>query len=308
MLLISTIVFRQNLLSQDELSRYDNLLNPWVINPALTGSKGNSFNFYANKQWLGFKGAPSFFGFHINGRLAPYDFYNNRMKLNKTNYKSLGRIGLGAALISDRNGPFTFSGLKFNYSYHIELNRNQLSFGMSNDFELFSINENEMNPFLPNDPGIQGVKRSKIIYNPGLGISYYNSEFEIGVAINNIFNKDIILKKDEIEYPENKRIFSIQGSYIFYPSGNLSLEPKLSIGTHEFNDIIYDISGGIIFKDDYKFNLTYRSLGAVFLHFGMDIGKYQLAYGYSVPTGGIGKYVYGSHEISIGVKFGMYHY
>lgn len=293
---------------QDEINRYDNLLNPWVTNPAFTGSRANSFNFYANKQWFGFKGAPSFFGFHINGRLAPYDFYSNRMQLNKTRYKSLGRVGLGAALVTDRNGPFIYSGLKLNYSYHIQFNKNQLSFGLANDFDLFSIDENEMDPLVPNDPGIQDVKHSKIIYNPGLGVSYYNSTFEIGASINNIFKKDVILKHDYMEYPDNQTIFSLQGSYILYPDMDFSFESRLWLSTHEFSDILYDISEGIIYKEDYKFSLTYRSLGCFVVHVGMVIGRYNFVYGFSSPTGGLGKYIYGSHEILIGMRFGSYVY
>ena len=307
-ILITSMLSLQHSYCQDEISRYDNLLNPWVLNPAFTGSKNNSFNFYANKQWLGFKGAPSFFGFHIDGRFAPYDFYSNRMLLNKTRYKSLGRVGMGAALVSDRNGPFTYSGLKLNYSYHIQLNKNQLSFGLANDIELYSIDESEMDPLLPNDPRIQGVKHSKIIYNPGLGVLYYNSTFEIGLAINNIFKEGITLKHDFLEYPDNQTTFSFQTNYIFYPKMDFSFESGLCLSTHEFSDILYDLSGGIIYMDDYKFRVTYRSLGYIVVHAGMSIGRYNFVYGFSSPTSSLGKYIYGSHEILLGIRFGYYVY
>jgi type IX secretion system PorP/SprF family membrane protein len=303
---ISSILTWQKMYCQDEITRYDHILNPWLINPAITGSKNNSFNFYVNKQWLGFKGAPYFFGFNISGRLAPYDFYTNRMHLNKTRYSSLGRVGLGASLVSDRNGPFVYSGLKLNYSYHIQFNKNQLSFGISNDFDLYSINENEMDPLVPNDPMIQGVYRSKILYNPGFGVLYYNSSFEIGFAINNIFQKDIILKQDYFEYPDNHCTFSLQGSYILYPAGYFSFESKGSLSTNKFIDLFYYFSEAIIYREDYKFSLTYNSLGFFVAHFGIDIGKYNFIYGFSSPTGGLGKYIYGSHEISIGIRFGEY--
>ncbi len=298
----------QNSYSQDEVTRYDNLLNPWVLNPALTGSRDNSFNVYANKQWFGFNGAPSFFGFNINGRLAPFDFYTNRMHLNKTSYRSRGKVGLGASLVSDRNGPFTSSALKLNYAYHIQLHDHQLSFGLANDFELYSIHENDMDPLEPDDPKIEGVNRSKILYNPGIGVSYYNDLFEMGIAINNIFNKDIILKHDYFEYPDNQCTYSFQGSYKIYHTSEISLGPGFIISTHEFTDVLYDITGSILYKEDYTLRLTYRSLNYFVIHVGMNIGKYFIIYGYSSPTGSLGRYIYGSHEISLGMKFGAYVY
>jgi type IX secretion system PorP/SprF family membrane protein len=307
--LILIILFKftsKDLFCQDDINRYDNILNPWLINPAYTGSTNNSVNFYANKQWLGIKGAPFFSGLNISGRLAPYDFYTNKMRLNKTSYRSLGRVGLGASLVSDKNGPFIYSGLKLNYAYHIQFNKNQLSFGLSNDFDLYNINETKMDPFIQNDPRIQGISRTKILYNPGFGVLYFNSSFDAGFAINNIFEKDIIVKQDFIEYPENHTTISLQGGYNFYPESDFSYQVHGCLSTYEFDNILYDITGGVIYRENYSFSLTYRNLGYFVAHFRIDIGKYNFIYGYSSPIGSLGRYIYGSHEISIGIRFGAY--
>jgi type IX secretion system PorP/SprF family membrane protein len=291
---------------QDELNRYDNVLNPWVSNPAITGSDDNSFNLYANRQWFGIYGAPSFYGFHISGRMAPFDFYTNRMLLNKTSYRSQGKVGLGAALVSDRNGPFGFTELKLNYAYHLVLGKNQLSFGLANDFELHGVRESDMDPLVPGDPRIQGIYRNRVSYNTGIGILFYNRNFDIGGSVNNIFDEGLILKNDYLEVNENGRTFMVHGDYNIPIVRDFIFKPGLMLGTQDFENVLYNVSGAITWKDHYKAILTYRSLQYFILNIGADIERYYIVYGYSSPFGSLSRYIYGSHEITFGIKFGYY--
>ena len=297
-----------NIFCQDEVTRFDMLVNPWILNPAKTGLYGNSLNFYGSRQWLGFDGAPSTFGFHINGRAAPFEFYTNRMMVNKSSYKSRGRIGLGASLMSDINGPFNYTELKLSYAYHIEFLKSRLSFGLANDFELSGIHENKMYPLIPNDPGILGVYRNKILFNPGIGVEYSINSFDLGFAVNNLFKNSATIKDDDIQYFENHQIYSINGSYTFIPKGIIDISPMINISTHEFDDLYYDISTSITMKEDYKICLTYRSVKLFILHARIDLRRLYIIYGFSNPVSSLTKYIYGSHEITVGYKFGQYVY
>lgn len=294
-----------NTYSQDEITRYDNVLNPWVLNPAITGSDYNSVNVYANRQWFGIQGAPRFYGIHISGRMAPFGFYTNKMLLNKTSYKSRGNVGLGAALVCDKNGPFGFTELKINYAYHIDFHKSSLSFGLANDFELYGIKESEMSPMDPNDPGIQGVYRNKILYNAGFGIMFYNEIFEVGTAVNNLFKDKVVLKDDYLGSSEIGRTFLIHGNYRILNSGDIAIESGMMIGTQEFDKLLYNFSGGVTWRDDFNLIMTYKSLNYFVINIGADLGKYSIIYGYSSPIGSLPRYIYGSHEITLGMKLAV---
>jgi type IX secretion system PorP/SprF family membrane protein len=294
---------------QDEFSRLSSLSNPWILNPALTGTEGNSMNFYANKQWLGFKGAPSSFGFHINGRLAPFGFYTHKMHLNRTNYKSMGRVGLGAAVFTDNSGPFSFTELKLNYAYNVPFNRNQLSFSLSNDFEIWSVREGEMNPLVPSDPAIKGITRGRLVYNPGFGVYYYNTVMGLGLSVNRLLKNEVVLKvTDDLRVYSDDRLFSLQGRYLFLPKSDFSYEASFAVASHEFNDLLYDISLTLNYKENIHLTGTYRSLNCFLAQFAVESGRYLFRYGLSYPFGKLSSYIYGTHEISLGIIFSSYLY
>jgi len=300
-------LFHDSLCSQDEMDRMDNIINPWVLNPARTGQNDNTFDVFAGRQWAGFKGAPAAFGFHINGRLAPFDFYTNRMLVNTTKYKSRGKVGLGASLLNDINGPFTYSELKVNYAYHIEFNGSRLSFGLVTDFEFSGVKESRMDPLVDNDPRITGVNRSKILFNPGFGVAYNNDHLDLGLACNNLLQNGALIRNDDILYFENRRLYSLSGSYSV-PAQLFILIPAITLGTRDFDDFSYDLSGRLIYKEDYKIYLTYRSLKMIMIHVGMDLRRLYFMYGFSTPLSSLNRYIYGSHEITVGLKFGLYVY
>ena len=303
--LIFTLLFLSLLLqAQDELTRNDNILNPWIVNPAIAGSGTNSLNFQAGRQWFGIHNSPYYAAFHIDGRLAPFDFYKPDMRLNKTMYKSAGRIGLGAAFMTDRSGPFSFSEFKLIYSYHLPLNNNQLSFGLSNDIEIYGVNENYLNPLEVYDPAIQGLSRGKVLYNPGVGIYYYGKLFSTGMSVNNIFENNVLLKNDYIAYSEISRVFTLQGNYKFELPQEVDIEPGVMIGTSDFIDYIFDISGTAVYKENYMLKITYRSLNILFFHIGLDFNRYGITYGYNTSLSSINRYNSGSHEIAFSIKFG----
>jgi type IX secretion system PorP/SprF family membrane protein len=278
------------------------------MNPAIAGSETNSLNFEAGKQWFGIHDSPFYAAFHINGRLAPFGFYKNDMLINKTKYRSIGRVGLGAAILTDRTGPFSFSEFKLIYSYHLPLNKNQLSFGLSNDFEIYGVHENIMDPLVPNDPAIQGLSRSKALYNPGIGIYYYGDLFSTGMSVNNIFGDRALLKNDYLTYSKKSSVFTIHGNYKFELHPEVDLEPGIMIGTSDFNDYIFDISGTAVYRRNYMLKITYRSLNILFFHIGVDLHRYGIAYGYNTPLSSINRYTSGSHQVAVSVKFGQYVY
>ena len=167
-ILIIIVSISFNKLFAQETSIYeDYYLNTFIINPAATGTEYYPVvDLSAKKQWLGFSGAPTTYLLSGNFRMGTYDFYDPKKFINKGPLKVKNRIGLGAALYRDNNGPVSNTGGLISYAYHIPLeNENSLSLGFSFISTLHSINSSELKPDQPDDnyllTGNKSVFRSK---------------------------------------------------------------------------------------------------------------------------------------------------
>ena len=111
------------------------ILNGFMVNPAMAGYDGyTSFNTTARQQWLGFKEAPQTYSASWQTRVLrqSYKIINHPIRRKNLLIPSTkGRVGLGAYIINDVNAKLARTGASFTYAYHIFMNNNQLSFGLS---------------------------------------------------------------------------------------------------------------------------------------------------------------------------------
>ncbi len=111
------------------------VLNGFMINPAMAGYDGyTAVNLTYRQQWLGFAEAPKTYSASFQTRLYRKSHKIVSSPLNRGNMlvpSTKGRVGLGAYVLNDVNANVGRTGLSFTYAYHIILDNQQLSFGLS---------------------------------------------------------------------------------------------------------------------------------------------------------------------------------
>jgi type IX secretion system PorP/SprF family membrane protein len=123
---------------------FDNLYN---LNPAASGFNGSFISHISvSKKWLGINGSPSTQVFSNSIRLGEEEFYDPNMFLNRPLINIAKRVGLGLTIFNESNGPLYHTGLLFAYAYHLPVQRNRLSFGLSGIITHYRLNTKEFEP------------------------------------------------------------------------------------------------------------------------------------------------------------------
>lgn len=212
-------------MSQSYITQKEYSVEPVLINPAICGADNiPKATLSYTRQWTGIRQAPS--SFYVSGemRLGKYGFYNPRMFINTSKFRSLERVGLGAGLYTDINGPFQEFNLLLTYSYHLSLNEStHLSFGITGKINHFGVNNSDLHPRDVNDPLINFGSYTNV--NSNAGMYLYHSEYFTGISVVDLFRNNA----GNMVYNSSQRGFYIMGGYRFKnDNASLILEPSVT--------------------------------------------------------------------------------
>ncbi|MBN1182090.1 MAG: type IX secretion system membrane protein PorP/SprF [Bacteroidales bacterium] len=290
--------------SQISFTNRDFSLNPMLINPATCGADFlTKATITHTKQWTNINQAPV--TTHASGqfRIGSFDFYNPKMFVNDSKFKSLERIGVGGGLYSNNYGPFREISFLLAYSYHIPITKNSnLSLGMSGVFNHYGVNNSDIKPRDPGDPLVDF--ESQLSANAGFGLFYYSKKYFAGVSSTKLFNTSI---ESTVEN-ESPRNFYAVGGYRFFPAGNLfALEPSITYSRDfeesenyfDYNAKLYLVKYGWLrfsYYKDFEMKITvalrmYKS--------------FYLAYTFANVNSELNSYTENTHGITIGKNLGV---
>jgi len=289
---------------QSYITRNESLIQPLLINPATCGADYiPKATLSYQKQWLSIPQAPSSFYFAGEIRLGKFDFYNPRMYINDTKFKSLERVGLGAGLYSDNNGPFREVNLLLTYSYHVPLNENTfLSFGITGKINHFGTDVSEVDPVSPDDPLINFEDHTDV--NASVGSTIYHNEFYAGISGVNLFNTATV----PMNFVALKQVFCGIGGYRFRNDrGSIILEPSMA-----FKYFLNDQTNLIDFYLK-LYVVKYGWLSVSYLNetqlqciLALRVYKsYYIAYKYADIENDLASYTNSTHGIMVGVNLGV---
>jgi type IX secretion system PorP/SprF family membrane protein len=308
LILISLLVFVVTSTAQQMpvFSQYST--NGFLINPAYAGYDGfTTFNLTSRQQWIGLKNAPSSYAISSHFRLLKRSYQirkNNVRKLSITGSRS-GKVGLGVFLFKDKNGVFNRTGLSLAYAYHIAFPNAQLSFGISSSFYQFQINLNSSSFRNLSEPTIaQGINQSALIPDAGVGVYYYTRTIFTGFSVQEIFQSYITVGNNALRNYRMKRNYYLVAGYKYTDIYSYILEPSILIKTTEQLIPQADMGLKLYYKDDYWFGLSYRTLNTLIAQVGISQKKLYIGYSFDYSFSPIQQYTFGSHEITISVKFG----
>jgi len=303
---VSFLIFGYaNLFSQENSVYLNYYLNLFTINPAATGADYYpSADLSVRRQWLGIPDAPSTLMLAANFRTGRYDFYDPKKFLNKGPLKLTDRIGLGAAIFRDKNGPLSLTGGLLSYAYHVPIKYDsQLAFGLSTIFNYFTFNSSILKPDQENDPYLFNGNDNVFRVNFNIGIYFYNDVYFIGCSADKIL-PDIKMVNDKIR--EQPSLFLMGGYKFFRNNNDFNLEPSVVIKRIANNDLSADIHAKLYIKRYHWIAISYSTDRKINFRFGLMLYKRLYAgYNYEFTLSDITSYSYGSHEIHIGINLGL---
>jgi type IX secretion system PorP/SprF family membrane protein len=266
--------------------------NPFLINPAVAGSKGNhSVSLFHRWQWVQFPGAPQTFGVTYQGSIK--DLH-----------------GVGVLLFGDVTGPSSRWGGKVSYAFHIPLAKRKmrLSIGLGARITHNTIRTDMVELINPNDNAILAADNGVTGADAELGIYFYSKNLTIGFAAPNLFQTKIDFGQGasgRTPIGQGYRHYFLTASYKFrMEKKKMSLTPSLMVkyvqGTTPQVDVGLTLS---VLDDQIAFGIFYRS--PVFLSFQCKFlfdRKIPVVLGFDIALSDFQQHSLGSTELMIGYE------
>ena len=264
------------------------LMNPYSLSPASAGSKEKGvFFFNYRKDWLSFGQSPETIRFNTH-------FY-----IGNSMY-------LGAEAFMDEVDIFQRFKGSLSYTYRLQMADEQyLHFGLWGSVYQNTINVDEIYGN-PDDPLIRNLDQlSKMTYNAGFGLIYYNRNFEVGLGMPTLLRtKDAYLEQSQGNFAFEQE-FQFHIGNTFDLSSEVQLQPYVVIRRTSNQPTIVDVSASFIFGKRFWVSGMYRNSQVVALGIGGELfSTMNLHYTYELGLGGIHYDGGGTHEITLGFKFG----
>lgn len=265
------------------------ILNPVLINPAQTGSRGtlNLAAFY-RRQWVGIKGAPETLTLSADAPL------------------SNGKVGLGFSIISNKIGVTKETSVSTAYSYSVKALGGDLSFGLRAG--LFSTNT-RWSDLIVLDPGDElYLVDSKVYVVPDFSFGTYLSydHYFAGISIPRLLGYKFNFDKNRysLKVRPGQYYYLLNTGYIFDIASGIKFFPSTLISLSPGNKTLLDINAHIGFSDKLWTGISYRSNKSMSALFQFAItDQLKFAYSYYFDFSKLGRYSNGSHEVMIRYEF-----
>lgn len=269
-----------------------NIINPFVINPAMAGKSGYIDTYLArNQRYSGFNGGA----------------INNVLTIDGPFMQDKG--GFGLSVVQQTQGIQQQVGGGLTYAYKVKINEdNDLRMGatfgvLDNRIELAAINVSQ-----DNDPYLTGLRPNALSFNMNAGISYRWKDLRAGIAIPQVVGNKVNFSEQNTRgyYRLARHIMgSVEYNFNLLKRQSLILTPQALVRYVPGAPLQYDISAHIDKPDLGWASVTYKSDYAVQFNLGFHIFKQlHVGYSYEYLIGSINTYSSGfSQEFLIGYTF-----
>ena len=297
------------------------MMNGFLLNPAVVGHEGyTAINVTAREQWLGLKDAPATYALSGQTRLLKNSFISRSASIRRRKrvMSRSGKVGIGAYVFTDRNGAFNRTGIQGTYAYHLTFSTYQISFGISLTGFQFSIDEDKIQTYDPNDRLLLETKKSTLIPDANFGVYYTDRHIYAGFSALQLFQSTLKLSGSEGAGFKMIRHYYLMAGYRFDVIDFLFTEPSFLLKATEKLIAQLDMNLKFYIKEDYWFGFSYRTGGgadiqeeplegkgaSIIVMGGARVDKFFFGYAFDYTLSSIGKYSIGSHELMLAVKFG----
>jgi type IX secretion system PorP/SprF family membrane protein len=295
-------------------------MNKFLLNPAIAGHEGyTSVNLTARKQWAGLSDAPGTVAISGQSRIMRNSFISRKRSIRRRrgSMSRGGKVGLGGYLYNDNSGAIRKTGFQGTYAYHMELRKAQLSFGTSLMGFQYHLDKDEIIT-KGNDDLIDRTDENAYVLDANFGAYYSDRAMYAGFSLENLFESFFKLNNREGSKNKLERQYNFMSGYRFDVYDFVFLEPSFYFKFSEGIVSQLDLNlttylhenywGGLGFRTGSSSAVSVETLNgrgsSIIIYGGARIDKFYFGYSLDYTLSSIQKYSYGSHEVSIAVKFG----
>lgn len=290
------------------------IMNGFLVNPSFAGRDGSTtINLTVREQWAGLQNAPSTYAASFQTRILKNSYISKSTSVTRKRVRPTkgGRVGLGGYLFNDNNGIMHRTGLQAAYAYHIPMGEtdnipNVLSFGLAATAYQYSVNLDGLILKDQNDPLLNSFDRRVFIPDFNFGASFTTTKYYAGFAMTNLLRGSILLADTSAKKRVELGHYFLTGGMKFPVASDWILEPSAFIKSSDmfFKTIQMDLTARVYYKNDYWAGLSWRTGDAIILLMGLKYDRFFFAYAIDFTLTDIRKQSYGSHELTLAVKFG----
>ena len=266
------------------------VVNTYAFNPAATGltEKFDIRGIYRT-QWTGIDGGPQTSILALNGKLSKLP------------------IGVGGYIFRDAAGRMNKTGGSLLLSVIKKIGtKSTLSIGASGGYYKVNL---QADPFVKdlNDPVVDNSQKGLLIPDLSVGV-YFKQEDGLfaGISVPQLYKKKLFFDPSvqRISTTEIVRqYFGIVG-YDLKTSDKLTIEPSVLVKVSPNVQPQIDVSIRGIFNKMFWIGGSFRTEDAVAAMVGVDQKTWYAAYSYDITTSALRAVSSGSHEITVGYRFG----
>jgi type IX secretion system PorP/SprF family membrane protein len=214
---------------------------------------------------------------------------------------------VGGYIFSDRNGLINRNGAQFSYAHHTWVHENtQLSFGLAANAYHYKIDTDKISFEDPNDPILNSsLRRGLFVPDASFGFSVLNPNFSFGVSVDQLFQAS-----GKIGGSNAYIDFKLDRHYAFFGSVDIAqgvynaIRPSFLFMTSEQMMSQADIGITYMYHNIFWAGMSYRTTKAIITTFGLNYNNLFIGYAFDFTLQEIQRVTYGTHELSVAIKFG----
>jgi type IX secretion system PorP/SprF family membrane protein len=304
-ILFAGIALQSGLSQQDPLySQF--MTNPYLINPALTGTYPYYQIITNNRlQWVGFADAPITNTISVYGPMVEQP------------------MGVGGYIMQDRWGPTSTINICGTYAYNYGLAEDlKISMGLMLGMYQYKMDGTDLRIAEEDKYFVPGEIYQNLEPDASLGFYLYSSVYHVGLSMTNLFgNKLKYDNNTSIEEADTnasdrstigrvKQHVYLHGGYKYFINHEFAVEPTLAIKKVAALPMQLDLNARVWYGkrswngDKVWAGISYRTKDALNIMIGYIYQrKVEIGYSYDITINRTRVYQSGSHEIMIGFKF-----
>lgn len=267
-------------------------MNPFVLNPAYTGS-GEDINVFLThrSQFTGIAGSPQTTSLTIDGPI------------------NIKGVGLGLNAYSDVTSILSRNGVSGNYSYSLNLwTGHTLTFGLAAGVVDHTINYDQAIVRDLDDPSLFQQKMHRTVFTADLGLLYEWKQLQVGFAVPQLLGNKARFRADDgtINYFDMQRHFVGTAKYVFdvNTKQGITAYPMVVVRGVSGAPVQYDITAVADWKGKGWFALSYRSKYAVGVSAGVRYKNLSVGYSHDFGVSKLRSYAGATHEFLLSYQFG----
>lgn len=291
-----------SLFAQQEQQYSQYMMNQFTLNPAIAGTEDFiDVNLGFRKQWAGFESSPrtTFVTAHMALKKEFHQYHH------KGEHKAWHGVGIQA--FNDKTGPIERNSILVAYAYNMPIvHKTRLSTGLfvgakqlKTNPELWKNIDDETDYLFANEINA-GLKP-----DVHFGMSLYDPNFFANLAVYSLFGDALSPGKINSDGLQKKftQHFYLSGGLKLYASEKVTVTPSMMLKFVKNAPLSVDVNAKITHSDKFWYGFSYRIMDAANVFVGGEVHhRLYVTYAFEWSYTQIGKFIYGTHEIIVGLR------